>query len=101
MKKIFNWMLAAIITCGASVFTSCNTDAIDNPVVPVEPDLNVAEKIIGKWMVAERDGEPALTNEKNVFTFLSATKAYQSVSRVDYDETKAQVACKRGMRHDN
>ena len=87
MKKIFNWMLAAIITCGASVFTSCNTDIVDNPVVPVEPDLNVAEKIIGKWMVAERDGEPALTNEKNVFTFLSATKAYQSVSRVDYNET--------------
>ena len=94
MKKIFNWMLAAIITCGASVFTSCNTDAIDNPVVPVEPDLNVAEKIIGKWMVAERDGEPALTNEKNVFTFLSATKAYQSVSRVDYDETKPKWRAK-------
>ena len=94
MKKIFNWMLAAIITCGASVFASCNTDAIDNPVVPVEPDLNVAEKIIGKWMVAERDGEPALTNEKNVFTFLSATKAYQSVSRVDYDETKPKWRAK-------
>ena len=78
-------MLAAIMICGASVFTSCT--ASDNPVVPVEPDLNVAEKIIGKWMVAERDGEPALTNEKTVLTFLSATKAYQSVSRVNYDET--------------
>ena len=38
-------------------------------------------------MVTERDGEPALTNGKTVVTFLSATKAYQSVSRVDYDET--------------
>ena len=94
MKKIFNWMLAAIITCGASVFTSCTNGNGDNPVVPVEPDLNVAEKIIGKWMVAERDGEPALTNEKNVFTFLSATKAYQSVSRVDYDETKPKWRAK-------
>ena len=85
MKKFFNWMLAAIITCGASVFTSCNTDAIDNPVVPVEPDLNVAEKIIGKWMVAERDGETALTNQKTVVTFLSATKGFVSLSRADYD----------------
>ena len=85
MKKYFGLMLAAIMICGASVFTSCT--ASDNPVVPVEPDLNVAEKIIGKWMVAERDGEPALTNEKTVLTFLSATKAYQSVSRVNYDET--------------
>ena len=83
MRKIMNWMLAAIITCGASVFTSCTND--DNPAV--EPDLNVAEKIIGKWMVAERDGEPALTNDKDVFTFLSATKANNSTSRVSYDET--------------
>ena len=74
-----NWMLAAIITCGASVFTSCTND--DNPAV--EPDLNVAEKIIGKWMVAERDGEPALTNQKTVVTFLSATKGFVSLSRAD------------------
>ena len=26
MKKIFNWMLAAILICGASVFTSCSND---------------------------------------------------------------------------
>ena len=83
MQKFFNWMLAAILICGASVFTSCSSND-DNPV---EPDLNVAEKIIGKWMLAENDGETALTNEKTVVTFLSATKAYQSVSRVNYDET--------------
>ena len=85
MKKIFNWMLAAIMICSASVFTSCT--ASDNPASPAEPDLGVAEKIIGKWIKVERDGEPALTNEKTVVTFLSATKAYQSVSRVNYDET--------------
>lgn len=83
MQKFFNWMLAAILIYGASVFTSCSSND-DNPV---EPDLNVAEKIIGKWMLAENDGETALTNEKTVVTFLSATKAYQSVSRVNYDET--------------
>ena len=86
MKKYLNWMLTAILICGASVFTSCSSND-DNPVKPVEPDLNVAEKIIGKWMLAENDGETALTNEKAVVTFLSATKAYQSVSRVNYDET--------------
>ena len=118
MKKIHSWMLtscracsrstkrasslcarsiaafAAILICGASVFTSCTNGNGDNPVVPVEPDLNVAEKIIGKWMLAENDGETALTNEKTVVTFLSATKAYQSVSRVDYDETKPKWRAK-------
>ena len=31
MKKMMNWVLAAIITCGASVFTSCTNDSSDNP----------------------------------------------------------------------
>ena len=72
-----NWMLAAILICGASVFTSCTADNADNPATP---DLNVAEKIIGKWMIAERDGQPALTNEKEVFNFISTTEAYLSAS---------------------
>ena len=71
-----NWMLAAILICGASVFTSCTND--DNPVV--ERDLNVAEKIIGKWIVTDKNGHPAATNEKVVYNFTSATKAYLSAS---------------------
>ena len=35
MKKIMNWMLAAILICGASVFTSC-VENIDNPT-PAQP----------------------------------------------------------------
>ncbi len=31
-------MLAAILICGASVFTSCNTDIVDNPA---QPNLHV------------------------------------------------------------
>ncbi len=86
MKKIMNWMLAAILICGASVFTSCTNGNGDNPVVPVEPDLNVAEKIIGKWMLAEMDGLPVPTNQKVVQTFLSATKVTESLSRTNYSD---------------
>lgn len=32
MKKIMNWMLATILICGASVFTSCSNS--DEPVTP-------------------------------------------------------------------
>lgn len=46
MKKYLFWMLATILICGASVFTSCSSND-DNPVVPVEPDLNVAERLSG------------------------------------------------------
>ena len=41
----------------------------------------LSEKIIGKWMTAEVDGKPALTNKKRVLTFVSTTKAYISASR--------------------
>ena len=86
MKKIMNWMLAATLICGASVFTSCTNGNGDNPVVPAEPDLGVAEKIIGKWMLAEMDGLPVPTNQKVVQTFLSATKVTESLSRTNYSD---------------
>jgi len=31
MKKIMHWVLAAILICGASVFTACTNDTSDNP----------------------------------------------------------------------
>ena len=31
MKKILNWVLAAALICGTSVFTSCSSDNDDNP----------------------------------------------------------------------
>ena len=80
MKKIINWMLAATLICGASVFTSCTNGNGDNPVAPVEPDLNVAEKIIGRWMTADMYGQPAVTNDKMVYNFISTTQAFLSAS---------------------
>ena len=79
MKKFMHWMLAAILICGATTFTSCTNE--DNPV---DPTANLSEKIIGKWMTADIDGKSAPTNEKTVLTFLSATKATVSESKADY-----------------
>jgi hypothetical protein len=52
------------------------------PVAPAQPDLNIAEKIIGRWIQAEVDGQPALTNRKNITTFYSPTLATVSTSRI-------------------
>ena len=81
MKKVLSWVFAAALICGLNVFSSCSTD--DNPVKPTD---NLAEKIIGKWITADIDGRPALTNEKMVTTFVSATKAIASSSKVDFSE---------------
>ena len=74
-KRMFQWMLAAILMCGASVFTSCSSE--DNPVTP---DLNVAEKIQGKWIATEVNGKPVLTDSKQVLTYESPTKVSYSLS---------------------
>jgi len=74
MQKMMNWMLTAILICGASVFTSCSSDDDSNKT------NNISQKIIGKWMVEELDGQACPTNLKAVITFLSPTKAYGSLS---------------------
>ena len=71
------WMFAAILTCGVSAFVAC-TSNIDNANFSKTDRL--AEKIIGKWMVDELDGQKCPTNLKAVITFLSPTKAYGSLS---------------------
>ncbi len=76
MKKMMNWVLVATLICGATVCTSCSSNDDD----PAQPNLNVAEKIIGKWMVEELNGQPCPTNWKTVLTFVSPTKAYGSLS---------------------
>lgn len=48
------WMLTAILCiCGVSVFTACTPDNNDNPA----GDGDLTEKVVGKWIHAETDGE--------------------------------------------
>ena len=64
MKRMINLMLAAILICGATLFASCSNE--DNPATP---DLNVAEKIIGKWIMTDKNGQPMISDKKMVITF--------------------------------
>ncbi len=65
-----------------------------NKTVPA-PIENLAEKLIGKWMDSEADGQPALTNEKSVVTFISPTKAIYSTSKTDYTESQPKWSVHR------
>jgi hypothetical protein len=77
-----NWVLVATLCiCGASAFTSCSNND-DNPVV----DNSLAEKIVGKWIHADTDGETVTTDMKSVYTFTkngSALKGFYSMSKTD------------------
>ena len=82
MNNIKNWVLAAILICGTSVFTSCKSD--DDPTT----DKSLTEKLVGKWLYIEADGEKTETEESSVTTFVmegSTLKAYTSTSQLKYD----------------
>lgn len=69
----FRWMITGLDTYDGTLTSAPFTLA-------VESDLNLAETLIGKWMVEELDGMACPTNLKAVITFLSPTKAYGSLS---------------------
>ena len=78
MKKNLLWMFAAIFFCGLTVtlLTACSDDA-DSTVPPID---NLSQKIRGKWMMAEVNGQPVPTNSKQVLTYESDTKFSYSLS---------------------
>lgn len=78
IKKLL--AILAVLAMGGMAFVGCSKDKDDDTD-------NLAEKIIGKWMEAEVNGQPALTNDKTVMTFVSSTKAIGSESRVDFTPT--------------
>ena len=75
MNRLMQWVIAAALICSSTLFTSCTKD--DNPV---DPATNLAEKIIGKWITAEFNGQPQPTDNKAVLNFVSDTKAFLSAS---------------------
>ena len=74
MKKYMNWMLAAILICGASVFTSCSNS--DNPVTPP-----VNTKKCTRAEVIYR-----ITSPKTNYTFFEGKYAVKSGSDVKIDK---------------
>lgn len=57
MKKVIQWVMAATLVCGSSLFTACVTDYGDNPVTPGVtividkanfPDDNFREYLLGQ-----------------------------------------------------
>lgn len=56
------------------------TAAFSMKKISVPTQAEIEKAIIGKWMSAEKNGEPFLTDDKGVYTFLSTTSAYMSAS---------------------
>jgi hypothetical protein len=56
------------------------TAAFSMERIDVPSQAEIEKAIVGKWMNAEMNGVPSLTNDKGVYTFISTTSAYMSAS---------------------
>ena len=85
MNKMIQWVLAATLISGASVFTSCVDNSIDNPVVPepgepAVPDHFINEALmdktvkpgddfymyaLGTWFKSHKEGDPGYMKSYN------------------------------------
>ena len=45
MRKLMQWVMAATLVCGTSVFNSCSSDNDDNPV----PESGASGELVGQW----------------------------------------------------
>ena len=92
MKKLV-CMLSVFALCSALALTACSSNAKSSEGSGESSGSSAAEStisggagsdieqmIIGKWIIAEVDGHPALTNDKAVFTFTPSGNAYMSAS---------------------
>ena len=70
MKKIMNWMLAAILICGATVFTSCS-DSEDNP------SQEQAKKNRTEFIKHTRENLKDIAENLNFFSWEVANKINQ------------------------
>ena len=77
MKKILSVLLSCVM-CSTLLFTAC--EAAPEESTGTDAQAPIEEMIVGRWMTSLVDGEPALTNDRTVFTVVSPSEVYASVS---------------------
>lgn len=88
MKKVL-YLLLVCVLCSALFFTACSKESKEQPDASTETTEaevtqdDIEKNIIGKWILAEKDGQPALANEKGILDIVSTTEAYISISSTD------------------
>ena len=95
MKKIFQWMCAAILVCGVMVITSCSSDSDDSWYSEPAIAMIVKNGDIDYWKQVEKAFK-ASCEEKGIEAYYYATSAESA-----YEEQQAAVAELRLMDNKN
>lgn len=91
MKKTAAFICALALTASPITFSTYALPAFAEEAVAEETvsssgevtQEQIEENIVGTWILAEKDGAPALTNEKIGFNIVSTTEGYSWISRVN------------------
>jgi hypothetical protein len=90
MKKFFNWMMTAILICGASVFTACSSSSDDdNGGKTPEPEKETLtiEKLAGLWVTdyaqSGTEGDKSWTRVVEDILFRANGTGYYECYRLD------------------
>ena len=89
LKQTIAFICALTLTAAPLTLSSHSLSAFAKETVTVQSESGevtqeqIEKNIIGTWVLAETDGQPALTNDRSVFTIVSPTEAYSSVSRLN------------------
>lgn len=84
--NILRGFCVTALTCCALAFLACSANESAGKTAENQPIGNLSEKLVGKWIHAETDGAPVLTNQKSVRTFAledSVMKVYNSMALND------------------
>ena len=81
MKKILNWVLAAILVCGASVFTSCSSDNDDRSAEGRSQGENPAQE------QANKNRQEFIQHTRNVMKDLAENLNFSTWNSVNYFNT--------------
>ena len=90
MNKLLYWLLSAVLICCSTMLTSCSDGEIE--------DNTLSDKIIGKWIIKERNDIPLTTNLKVVYSFVNKSDniiVYRSLSQEKgFWEAYQEMDCK-------
>ena len=87
MKKMIQWVLAATLICGGSVFTSCTSDNGDNPVQAQQQIAIIAKNGTIEYWQQIRSAFESECADKGVEAL-----CYFTSSDFDYEEQRKAVS---------
>lgn len=100
MKKFIQWVMAATLVCGSSLFTACVTDVVDNPVPPEKTiaidKANFPDDNFREYLLNQDYGQDGVLTETEIM-FITEMDVYDmeisSLQGIEYFTALTMLDC--------